>query len=74
MQSMWLECRTQQEIAGAVGITSETVSTFLQKIQKTEALPKSDKSAILHEADFTPQIYSIWNLIRARVDGPWFSC
>ena len=65
MLSMWLACHDQREIAEAVGVTSETVSTFLQNIQKTETLPKSDFSAISHDTDFSPQIYSVWNFPKA---------
>lgn len=63
--AMWLACHTQQEIAEAVGVTSETVSSFLQKNQNLEAFPKSEKSAILHEDGFEAQIYSIWNFGKA---------
>lgn len=64
MLSMWLECRTQQEIGDAVGVDDDTVSVFLQKIRKIDGYQKSEKSAILHE-DFEPQIYSVWNFPKA---------
>ncbi len=53
--SLWLSCHTQQHIAETVGMTAETASSFLQKIQKTDSCRKSEKSAISHEADFEPQ-------------------
>jgi hypothetical protein len=43
---------TKQEIAEAVGVDQTTVGAFMQNLGKTEAFPKSLKSAISHEADF----------------------
>lgn len=58
--NLWL-ARTLQEIADEVGVSKETVSQELQIRQKTEALPKSDTSAMEHSDGFEPQIYSVWN-------------
>ena len=54
---LWLACWTQDEIAAAVGVTKETVSTICQK---TAELPKSDKSSAEHATDFDVPIYNIW--------------
>lgn len=50
MTAMWLACHTQQEIAETVGVDQDTVSSFVQTLRKTEAVPKSVKSAISHES------------------------
>lgn len=63
--SMWLSCHSQQAIADRVGMTQQAITIELQKIQKSETLPKFVKSAISHEAEFEPQIYSIWNFPKA---------
>ena len=62
---MWLACYTQEQIGKEVGVTGETVSAFLQKIQKIDSARKSEKSAILHEDGFEPQVYSVWNFAKA---------
>ena len=65
MLSMWLACYSQTDIAEEVGVHEDTVSEFLQKIRKTEELPKSEKSAISHDTEFNHQIYSVWNFPKA---------
>ena len=65
MTALWLSCYSQKDIADAVGIDQATVARFLQDLCKPEELPKSIKSAIQHDSDFTPQIYSVWNFPKA---------
>jgi hypothetical protein len=55
---MWLACYSTSAIAAAVDRDEDTVTAFVQKIRTMEGLPKSGKSAILHESDFSPQVYA----------------
>lgn len=59
---LWLACRTQEEIAKAVGCDHKSrafTDTFLQ-FGKLAELQKSDQLAAAHSSDFDPPIYNIW--------------
>lgn len=55
---LWMQCRTQEEIAGEVGLTRDEVRGFLGNM---ENLPKSPKFSFDDEA-FSPPLYNVWKL------------
>jgi len=56
-----LACHTQEEIAAAVDVTKETVSSKIELCQDLETFPKSDKLlATFQDADFSPPLYNVW--------------
>ncbi len=55
---LWMQCRTQDEIAAEVGLSQPSVKEILSKNAK---LPKSIKFQFQDES-FTPPIYNVWKL------------
>ncbi len=51
---MWKACKTQEEIAEAVGVTQKTVANWEDDFSKKSATDK-----FLKPADFTPPIRAI---------------
>jgi hypothetical protein len=77
---LYLECRTQQEIADALGISRQTVGERIREIiengkcSDSDIFPDFDKPA--EDGEKSPrQLYSIWNFpkatneVRPLVDG-----
>ena len=66
---MWLRCRTQEEIAEAIGCPRKTVDdqigTFGDLVQEY----RSAKTAAEHETDYESAFYNIWKQ-QTKSDGP----
>jgi DNA modification methylase len=61
---MWLSCHTQEEIAEAVNVTPKTVDNELEVLVNLEKFPKLQKLSALHQDDFDPELYDIWNFAK----------
>ena len=60
--NMWLACHTQEDIAEAVGVDRVTITEQLEELSDLEKFPKATKlSASYDDADWTPQLYDVWN-------------
>jgi hypothetical protein len=57
---MWLACRTQQEIADAVGIPVGSIKETLVGFGIIADSNKTDQNAANHETDFEAPIYNVW--------------
>lgn len=62
--SMWMACYTDKEISEIIGISEEAVRQETKETQDLERLPKVGKLSALHQDDFEPEIYDIWNFAR----------
>ena len=58
--SLYLQCKTQQDIADAMGVSQDTVKEILKKFKENAHLSEIVK-------DFKPELYNIWN--RAKIDN-----
>jgi hypothetical protein len=59
---MWMACRTQEEIAEAVGCTRDEVRGALKFGENggIAEFPKSDQAAADHATDFEVPLYNVW--------------
>ena len=57
---LWLSCRTQEEIAEAVGTPRKTVDDSMEGFGEIGRLAESAKAIAAHQVDFTPPIYNVW--------------
>jgi transcriptional regulator with XRE-family HTH domain len=55
--AMWMACHTQEEIAERENVSKSIVSEICSEMAE---LPKPDKAAADHAADFTPPVYNVW--------------
>lgn len=53
---IWLSCKTQDEIAEAVGVPRKTIDDWINSFGE---ISDSDKSPKL--TTFTPPLYNVWN-------------
>lgn len=58
---MWLACHTQQEIADEVGVSQPEIAEEVKESSELDKCPKLIKLSALHDDDFTPPLYDIWN-------------
>lgn len=62
---MWLACYTQEEIADAVRVSRAEIENEVAKLTDLESFPKVSKLAASYDdADWTPQLYDIWNFAK----------
>lgn len=57
---MWLACRTQQEIAEAVGLVQSQVKSVCDGFISSVLENQTDKTAAEHASDFEPPLYNVW--------------
>jgi hypothetical protein len=65
IKSLWMQCRTQEEIAELVGCDRPVVDHFLREnadLQKCAKLSQSH--ATFAEPDFEPELYSVWTFAK----------
>jgi transcriptional regulator with XRE-family HTH domain len=68
--SLWMSCRTQEEIAELAGITSQAVGLVLKESPDLEKLSKLSKQhALYDEPDFAPPLYNVWTWAK-NAEGP----
>lgn len=58
--NLWMQCRTQEEIAGAENVPRRTIADLEDGFGEIGNLAKSAKAAAEHATDFDPPIYNIW--------------
>jgi DNA modification methylase len=57
---MWLACYTEEEIAEAVGLTKQAISSILEECQKNDTWQKFYILSRYQEPDWSPPLYNVW--------------
>lgn len=71
--NLWMECRTQEEIAEALEITQPTVKAAIDTFIDFGSAADFYKSRdFLQDADFTPPLYNVWTFAKKTNDVAHF--